>query len=117
MVASLTATAAGLVGVGNAAQAAGAGVAAGTNAMGTNLGAANTQASSLMTTLKGMGQLYAALKIEKGLKESATEAINYQATQARMATMGMTPAEQAEMVHAADAASKAVAPVKPDENQ
>ena len=101
--------------LGTEARAAGAGVKSGAAQMESGLVSANTQANTLTSTLKGLGQLYAAMKIEQGLKESAKEAINYQATQTRMATMGMSATERAEMTHAADAASKAVPQFNRDE--
>jgi hypothetical protein len=105
---TLTAMAAGLGAVGAEARAAGAGVAAGASAMGAGMAAANTQASTLMQTLKGVGMLYAALKIEQGLKASTNDAIEYQNTATRLRNMNVSPADQDALTAAAAATSKAV---------
>ncbi len=104
----LTATAAGLTAVGAEARAAGAGVVAGTAAMGAGLQGANTHASTLMTTLKGLGQLYAAMKIEKGLVGSAEGAIEYQNTQTRLTNMNVSPDERQALIGAANSTSRTV---------
>lgn len=104
-----------LAGIGTEARAAGAGVRAGMAGMEAGMVSANAQASGLMTTLKGLGQLYAGLKIEQGLKASAKDAIDYQATQTRMAAMGMSPGDRALMTGAANAASRAIPQFNRDE--
>jgi hypothetical protein len=104
----LTATAAGLGAVGIEARAAGAGVASGAAQMEGGLVAANSQASTLGTTLKGLGQLYAAMKIEQGLKASAKDAIEYQNTQTRLLNMNVSASDRQALTSAAAATSRAI---------
>lgn len=77
-------------------------------AMNQHLAATNAQATTLGSTLKGLAELWAAVKIEKGLKESAQEAMAFQNTQTRLAVMNASPAERAEMNDAALAASRSI---------
>lgn len=107
-IAGMTAAAEALGAIGVEARAAGAGVKAGTAGMEGGLIAANTQASTLMTTLKGLGQIYAAMKIEKGLKASAEDAVEYQNTQTRLRNMNVGPEGERALTAAADASSRAI---------
>ncbi|MDE2455668.1 MAG: hypothetical protein KGL43_18935, partial [Burkholderiales bacterium] len=106
MTARLTEIATDLGQIGTEARAAGRGVRAGTAAMEEGLAATNVQAGTLATSLKGLGQLYAALKIEKGLKASAEQAIDYEATRTRLQALGLSSGDQITMTQAAADASR-----------
>ena len=99
----------GLTGLAGATAAANAAAMAGNTHLqnqGQQLGAVNAQATTLAGTLGGLAKLWGAMKIEKGLKEAAGEGVDFQATQTRMKTMGMSASEQEEMNAAAISASR-----------
>lgn len=100
--------AAGLTAVGVEGRAAGVGVASGTAAMTTGLAATNAQAGTLASTLKGLAQLYAAVKIKEGLTASAERAMDYQTAQTRSAAMGLSAAERSALQAASVNAARAV---------
>ena len=119
LAASLTTVSAALqkvVGMANAASASINGVAAAqmnvnaanNGAMAANLGNANTQATQLSQTLKGIAQMWAALEIKKALTVSAQEAIQYETTQMKLQNLKISPSEQEQMIRAANQTSKDV---------
>ena len=75
-------------------------------AMSSHLAATNVQASTLHQTLKGMAELWAAVKIEKGLKESVSEAVDFQRTENRLANMQASPEENAALRGSVKAVSR-----------
>lgn len=76
--------------------------------MAQNLGHANTQATQLSQTLKGIAQIWGALEIKKALTVSAQEAIQYETTQTKLRNMNISAGERDELVHAANTTSKVV---------
>ncbi len=97
---------AGLGGVGAAMNALNA--AGNQNNIGNGLQNANQHAGSLMQTLRGVTQLWAAMEIKKGLISAGKEGVEYEVTQTRLKNMNLSPAEQTQMITAANAASVAV---------
>lgn len=81
---------AGFVEMGTAAATAG-------SEMRTQLAGANTEAGSLAKTVKGLVELYAAMKIEKGIKGSVDEAIDFQRTENRLKNMKLAPEDEAQI--------------------
>jgi hypothetical protein len=107
----VTAATQGFAGLGAAAQTAGTGLQAGAGHMqaaGAAAQATNAQVNTLADSLRGMASLWAAMKIEKGLKESVGDAMEFQNTQTRLKTMNIAPADRAEMMQAATEASRAI---------
>jgi hypothetical protein len=104
----LGAVSAGFAGVGAEARAAGAGVAAGGAAMGAGLAGANAQAGGLMTTLRAIGQLYAAAKITDGLVAAGSAGVAYESARTRASGAGLSATEIANVDAAATAGSRAV---------
>jgi lambda family phage tail tape measure protein len=104
----LGAVSAGFAGVGAEARAAGAGVAAGGAAMGAGLAGANAQAGGLMTTLRAIGQLYAAAKIKDGLVAAGSAGMDYETSRAKASGAGLSAAEVSRVDAAATAGSRAV---------
>jgi hypothetical protein len=104
----LGAVSAGFAGVGAEARAAGAGVAAGGAAMGAGLAGANAQAGGLMTTLRAIGQLYAAAKIKDGLVAAGSAGVAYESARTRASGAGLSATEIANVDAAATAGSRAV---------
>jgi hypothetical protein len=104
----LGAVSAGLAGVAGEARAAGAGVAAGGAMMGAGLAGANAQAGGLMTTLRAIGQLYAAAKIKDGLVAAGSAGVAYESARTRASGAGLSATEIANVDAAATAGSRAV---------
>jgi hypothetical protein len=104
----LGAVSAGLAGVGAEARAAGAGVAAGGAMMGAGLAGANAQAGGLMTTLRAIGQLYAAAKIKDGLVAAGSAGMDYETSRAKASGAGLSAADVARVDAAATSGSRAV---------
>ena len=86
--------------VGAAGAAAGAGVAAGTAQMNTGLAQANTHAGGLRQTMIGLAQVWASMKIKDALVGSATGAIEYEKSQARASTAGLSAGDIAHFIAA-----------------
>jgi hypothetical protein len=93
-------TTSGLAGIGGAASVAATETNAAMNAVGTGAQNANTHVNSLAQSLKGMAALWAAFKIEKGLKESVVDAADYERTENRLRNMKLSPGES-EGIHQA----------------
>ncbi|MGZ3325695.1 MAG: hypothetical protein ACXU85_00960 [Xanthobacteraceae bacterium] len=98
MVAQLAATTAGLVGMGAAATSANAEAGAAMRSVGVGAQGANEHVNTLASSIKGMAQLWAAFKIEKGLKESVADAAEYERTDNRLRNMNLSPADS-EAIH------------------
>jgi hypothetical protein len=95
--AQLAATTSGLAGIGGAAAAATTEAGAAMNAVGGGAQNANTHVNTLAASIKGMAQLWAAFKIERGLKESVTEGADYERTDNRLRNMNLSPNDSQEI--------------------
>lgn len=88
----------------------------GTQNLANGLSAANTQANSLGSTLKGVIQLWGALEIKKGATASAKDAIEYQTTETKLLNMRIPEGERRELIEASKRTSKAVPQYDIDES-
>ncbi len=77
------------------------GAAAGIAAMGDAAGAADTKMTHMHGTMKGLLELYGALKIGEGLKKSVEGASSYQQERAQMQLMGIPKAARTNMLQQA----------------
>ncbi|MGZ5709986.1 MAG: hypothetical protein ACXWIJ_12525 [Burkholderiales bacterium] len=93
IVGQLAMTSTGLAGVGSAAVAASTEAGAAMNAVGTGAQGAGTHVNALAASIRGMGELWAAFKIEKGLKTAVEDAAEYERTDNRLRNMNLSPAE------------------------
>jgi hypothetical protein len=93
IVGQLGATTAGLARMGGAAVAAGTEAGAAMNGVGVGAQGANTHVNALASSIQGMATLWAAFKIEKGLKASVQDAAEYERTDNRLRNMNLTPGE------------------------
>src|SRR5574340_722834 len=80
----LEAAVAGMAGLSTEARAAGGATAASSAQMEAGMIAANSQAGTLMTTIKGMAQIWAGLKIGKFYKESVGDAGDFQVIETQL---------------------------------
>lgn len=106
LVGQVTALTGGLQGV--AAAQRGVNQASNQNQMGSHLAHANTQAGTLTQTLKGLGEIWAALEIKKALTVSTKDAIQYESTQTKLVNMAISPSERTDLITAADKTSRQV---------
>jgi hypothetical protein len=98
IVGQLGATTTGLARMGGAAVAAGTEAGAAMNGVGAGAQGANTHVNTLASSIKGMAQLWAAFKIEKGIKTSIADAAEYERTDNRLRNMNLTP-EESDAIH------------------
>jgi len=96
----LATTTSGLIGVGGAAAVATTEAGAAMNAVGFGAQGANTHVNTLADSIKGMAKLWAAFKIEKGLKESVVDAAENERTENRLRNMNLSP-EESKGIHEA----------------
>jgi hypothetical protein len=94
--------------VGQAGARAGAGVQQGVAVMGGGLQQANSHANTLMSTLRGLGALYAASKIKDGLGAAVGAASGMEMSRTRASTAGLTAEQVARVDAASVSGSKAV---------
>jgi hypothetical protein len=98
IVGQLSLTTTGLAGVGSAAVAASAEAGAAMNAVGTGAQGAGTHVNALAASIRGMGELWAAFKIEKGLKTAVQDAAEYERTDNRLRNMNLRP-DESDAIH------------------
>lgn len=98
IVGQLGAARAGMAGMGGAAVAAGTEAGAAMNAVGTGAQGADTHVNTLASSIKGMAALWAAFKIEKGLKASIEDAAEYERTDNRLRNMNLRP-DESDAIH------------------
>lgn len=91
---------AGLGALGGAARTAGTGATGAMNNIGAGAQNANQHVTTLADSIKGMAALWAAFKIEKGLKESVIDAAEYERTDNRLRNLNL-PADESAMIHKA----------------
>lgn len=104
-IAKITEASASLKALGASGIAAGAGVASGAETMASGLAATNKEANALSGTLKGIAALWAAAKIETGLKDSVSEAAQFQTGTATVASLGLGANRTSEIARLAEADS------------
>jgi hypothetical protein len=98
IVGQLVATTAGLARMGGAAVAAGTEAGAAMNGVGVGAQGATTQVNTLASSIQGMAALWAAFKIEKGLKASIEDAAEYERTDNRLRNMNLRP-DESDAIH------------------
>lgn len=100
LITKLTAATAGIIGMGGAAATAGVGGGGAMNIIGMNAANANGHVNALSSSIKGMAELWAAFKIEKGLGESVKDAAEYERTDNRLRNLKLKP-EESDAIHGA----------------
>jgi hypothetical protein len=98
VVAKLAATASGIGGVGAAANTVRAEAAGAMAAVGAGAQGSTEHVNTLASSIKGMAALWAAFKIEKGLKTAVSDAAEYERTDNRLRNMNLRP-DESDAIH------------------